>query len=67
MRIKVTRIEIWEVQDTESNKEGFTTNDLHDSIQDDILNSQDSEHETDDAIFNYTPRELVNVTIEEVK
>lgn len=70
MRIKITRIEIWEVELADNDNNEFDkTNipDFNDSVQDDILNSQDSYHVTDDENFNFTPRELVTLTIEEVK
>lgn len=59
MRYKRTIIDIIEIDG-----EGIDLDALTDSLQDDILNAQESEHETDDANWRYVPRELVTFKLE---
>lgn len=70
MRVKVTRVEIWEV--TEENKIGSSLlQDLQEGITDDILNSQDNEQLIGDLALDspisIVPREIVEVKVEEDK
>lgn len=70
MRVKVTRIEIWEVrvpQDVQDPK----PSDLLEGLTDDVLNSQDEEQMLGYHVFEeptvVIPREIVELKIEEVK
>lgn len=68
MKIRLTRIQIVEVKNLDID-DSFEP-DIHavaDSLQDDILNAQDSEHETDDSEFVYTPREIISFKVERVE
>lgn len=66
-RFKVTRIEIWEIIDSEHLGEPMTAADLQDTVQDEMLNSQDHPRFTDDDIFEVTPKEIVELKVEEVE
>jgi hypothetical protein len=57
-RLRIARIEIIEVE-----AEEIDVDDLHDSFVDDVLDGQDSTHETSDSKFEYVPRELVSLEI----
>lgn len=66
-RFKVTRIEIWEVTTDVFDSSVNLQATLLDSIQDDMLNSQDNPRFTDDDNFEVTPKEIVELKVEEVK
>lgn len=47
-------------------EEGVGIEDFRDSMTDDLLDSQDAEHETSDGKFQYVPMEFTIHTFEEV-
>lgn len=68
MRVKITRVEIWEVDNSSSAHPTDVVNldDFVDSIRDDILNSQDTQDETDDGQYQIVPKEIVeDIRVEE--
>lgn len=66
MRVKITRVEIVEVTAIPDSEE-IDLETFKDSRLDDILNSQDNRHETDDYKFEWIPKELVTLEVEEIK
>jgi len=72
-RFKVTRIEIWEVDDAQPNIDAPSelVEDMLDAIQDDLLNGQDVIIEIGECalpgVIEAVPKEIVQVAVEEVK
>lgn len=69
MRVKITRVEIWEVNNSFSAHPTDVVNldNFVDSIRDDILNSQDTQDETDDGQYQIVPKEIVeDIRVEEI-
>ncbi len=68
MKFKVTRIEIWDVQ-TEDNAGDPIIDDVQESINDDINNSQGNMMEIGEYAvpFNVIPMETVEVKVEVIK
>lgn len=58
MRVKITRVQFYEFEDCTDMDQ------ITDSMNDSILDEQDSICETSDAKLNYTPGELVELKIE---
>jgi hypothetical protein len=71
-RFKVTRIEIWEVPDEQPNEVEVAElqEDLLDSIQDDILNSQDNQTMVGEMALVggilVIPKEIVELKVEPI-
>jgi len=59
MKVRITRVEIWEVVDPLGEKDPVNLDTLQTSITDDILNSQEIMIVSDDGKFLYIPCELV--------
>jgi len=65
MRVSITRTEIIEVEPVDGvGSIPFDIDEFRDSMQDDILNRQETGHETDDEKFTFKPKELSALVIE---
>jgi hypothetical protein len=62
-RYLVAVSQIVEIDDNEGPSDGFDVDRVQDSILDDVNDGIDVLHETSDGKFDYTPKEVVNVTV----
>jgi hypothetical protein len=59
MRVRVTRVEVWDVYDAFDLAAPIDVEAFSDSVKDDVLNIQLTECSTDDGRYHYTPFEIV--------
>lgn len=62
MKFEITCTEIVNIDET-FNESAMNEEDVLASFENDVLDNQDSEHETSDNKYTYTPLELVNLKV----